>query len=292
MATNWKTLFAWRNAKLGFAGAAFLAAGATACLPLPNSSALADEAEDGWASSTSEPSGFLDAEEIVTYAKHIERELGKRSAYVAIVFRTGRTRDKLPEGIEYTHGAFWVYSNIRTGDGRTIKGYAVHNLYHYPVETTRSYLKQDYPVDFVAPTVVDDVGVIIPSPEMQRRLVKLIGTPDYEGLHNEDYSLISNPHNAMYQNCNEFMLDVLTSAAYQTTDVPQLKANLSAYFEPTALKTNLLERLLAPYTDPRLKTDDHEGSIKTTTYRSIANFMEQYGLAQEVLRIERPTGEE
>ena len=46
-----------------------------------------------------------------------------------MVFRTGRARDKLPKGIAYTHGAFWVYRDIQTADGATAHGYAVYNLY-------------------------------------------------------------------------------------------------------------------------------------------------------------------
>ena len=69
-------------------------------------------------------------------------------------------------------------------------------------------------------------------------------SPDYQQLHVPAYSLVSNPLDIKYQNCNEFMLDVLAAAAWETTDMQQIKVNLQAHFKPTKVKTNLLERAL------------------------------------------------
>jgi hypothetical protein len=59
--------------------------------------------------------------EAAAFAKQIEHDLAAKGARVAIVFRTGRPRDKLPEGIAYTHGAFWVYTDITGADGNIYK---------------------------------------------------------------------------------------------------------------------------------------------------------------------------
>lgn len=204
--------------------------------------------------------GHLGPVEAAAFGKQIERDLAGRNARVAIVFRTGRARESLPEGIRYTHGAFWVHRDIAAADGRaSLKGYAVHNLYHgdgasLPID--RSYLKQDWPTDFTRGSAVDDVAVIVPSPEMQRRLLALIDGPHYARLHNPSYSLIGNPLSASHQNCNSFMLDVISSAAWSTTDTRQLEANLKAHFRPTVVKAGLLLRTFGPMADKRLKTDD------------------------------------
>ena len=57
-------------------------------------------------------------EQAAAFSKQMERDLADRGARVAIVFRAGRMRDQLPEGIAYTHGAFWVYRDIKTADGQ------------------------------------------------------------------------------------------------------------------------------------------------------------------------------
>lgn len=224
-------------------------------------------------------------EDVADFAKQIERDLARREARIAIVFRSGRAREELPGGVRYTHGAFWVYSTIQGADGQTHQGYSVHNLYHGAEDRRRSYLHQDWPVDFVNGDVIGEVGVIIPSPEMQRRLIEMMQDGRYEALHRDDYSLVSNPLDPLYQNCNEFMLDVIAGATWQTHSLPQIKANLEAYFEPSPLKISIFQRMFAPTADERIRLEDHEGPIRTATFASMGEFMTQYGLASEVYEI-------
>jgi hypothetical protein len=235
-------------------------------------------------------SAHLTAPQAADFAKQIENNLAAKGARLAIVFRTGRTREKLPDGISYTHGAFWAYGNTSLTDGRVIKGYGVNNLYHgdgTTLPTNQSYLKQDFPLDFVRGTAVDDVAVIIPSPEMQRRILQIMASSQYEALHIRDYALVANPLTAKYQNCNEFMLDVIASAAWETTNYAQIKANLSAHYQPTPVKTNILQRTFGPMADDRLQLDDHKGQIRTATYESMAKFMKDQGLLQDAYVIKR-----
>jgi hypothetical protein len=233
---------------------------------------------------------YLSPEQTASFSKQVERDLAAKGARLAIVFRTGETRDQLPDGISYTHGAFWVFAPITLDDGRKVNGYAVYNLYHGDGKTLamdKSYLHQDFPLDFVAPTAVDDVAVIIPTPEMQRRVLAIMDSPTYRALHIEPYSLVSNPHDIKYQNCTEFMLDVVASAAWNTTDMPQIKANLKQHFTPTKVKTSLIERMLAPLAATRIKTDDQGGTIVTATYESMSAFMKDNGLLNETYILRR-----
>lgn len=235
----------------------------------------------------------LSAEEARSFSKEIEQALAARGARVALVFRSGRPRADLPEGIAYTHGAFWVYQTARLPDGREVQGYAVHNLYSGDGESlpkTRSKLVQDFPFDFVAGSHEDDVAVIVPAPEVQRRLYGVIASPAYAALHVDEYALVSNPADARYQNCNEFMLDVLAAAVWETADYAQIKANLAAAFKPARLKAGGLKRLFAPMVDSRLRTGDHEGPVETVTFESLAAFMDENGYAEEVFTLERGRG--
>lgn len=217
------------------------------------------------------------------FSKQIEDDLAGRGARVAIVFRTGRARDKLPKGIAYTHGAFWVYRDIKTAEGAIAHGYAVYNLYagddhQWPGDESR--LVQDFPLDFARGSSVDDVAIIVPSPEMQRRILGVIDSPTYSQLHNPRYSLIANPLSPKYQNCNDFMLDVIASAAWSTTDSAQIRADEKAHFTPTVVEASGVQRLFGPMLDKRLKTDDQSGPLKTATYESMADFMKRNGLLE------------
>ncbi len=266
--------------------AALAALGLAAC----GSTGGPSNAARGSGFSAAAAASYLTIDQSAAFAKQIERDLGAKGARLAIVFRAGESRDQLREGIAYSHGAFWVYAPITLDDGRTVNGYAVYNLYRgdgksLPID--KSYLHQDFPLDFIAPTGVDDVGVIIPSPEMQRRILAIMDSPVYRALHIEPYSVVSNPHNAKYQNCTEFMLDVLAAAVWGTTDMAQIKVNLRAHFKPTVVKTSGLERMFAPMADASIKTDDQDGEIVTTTYESMAAFMEANGLVQESYVLQR-----
>ena len=241
--------------------------------------------------STAGPAPHFSAAEAAAFAKQIERDLGARGARLAIIFRAGKPRKDLRDGIQYTHGAFWVYGDIRGGDGRTYKGYASYNLYQgdgKSLPRDESYLAQDFPVDFVSASQADDVGIIIPTPEMQRRIAAVIASPGYARLHVASYSLVSNPFDARHQNCTEFLLDVIAAAAWDTRDYAQIKADLKAWFKPTVIHANALERLFGPMIDSRLKMDDQPGDdIVTVDYGSIRDFMKQYGLLDTAYVLQR-----
>ena len=232
----------------------------------------------------------LAAPQAAGFAKQIETELATKGARVAIVFRAGRPRDQLPKGISYTHGAFWVYGDIKGGDGQVYQGYSVYNLYqgdgsNLPVD--ESYLHQDYPFDFVSGAQTDDVSVIIPSPEMQRRILAVITSPAYEKLHVKSYTIVSNPLNLAHQNCTEFVLDVVAAAAWQSDDPVQITADLNANFKPTVVHANLLQRLFAPMASPAYNLDDQAGELLTATNDSIAAFMRDNGLLKDAYVINR-----
>jgi hypothetical protein len=260
-----------------------LTAAAVACLTATPALAAPKPVPDSGFSGRAAQAHYT-APEAAAFAKQIERDLAAKGARVAIVFRAGKPRDKLPEGIAYTHGAFWVYTDITDVDGKVYKGYVSYNLYQgdgtsRPAD--QSYLAQDFLLDFIAGNQVDDVGVIIPSPEMQRRILAVMASPTYDKLHVTSYSLISNPLNATHQNCTEFLLDVIASATWQTGDYPQIKADLTANFQPTIVRANIFERTFGPMVSPLLKMDDQSGQIRTTTYESIAGFMSDNKLLKE-----------
>ena len=255
-------------------------------LPAAVAAILLAAAPQAWAQdsiSTPAAVAHFTAPEAAAFSKQIEADLAARGVRVAMVFRTGRARAKLPRGIAYTHGAFWVYRDIRTADGGVAHGYAVYNLYAgdgkaWPGDVSK--LVQDFPFDFTRGSAVDDVAVIAPSPEMQRRILAVIDSPSYAALHNPSYSLIANPLRPEHQNCNSFMLDVVAAAAWNTTDRAQLRADEAAHFTPTVVEASGAMRLFGPMVDHRLKTDDQSGPLKTATYESMAAFMRDNGLLE------------
>ncbi len=238
------------------------------------------------------PAKHFTAEQAASFSKQIEKDLAAKGARVALVFRAGRPREDLPDDTAFTHGAFFVYQPIDTADRGRIMGYAVYNLYHGDGEKlakSKSHLVQDFPFDFVAGSQEDDVAVIVPTPDVQARLLKTMASPVYADLHVPEYASVANPGDARYQNCTEFMLDVLAASVWETSDYGQLKANLAVSFKGTKIKASPVKRFLAPVADERLRLDDHDGAIRTATYESLAQFMAENDYATETYRIEKAT---
>lgn len=225
------------------------------------------------------------ADKLIELSKKVERETAARGAIVAIISRVGRPASELPDGIEFTHVGLAVYSNITLDDGRVIPGYAVYNLYQSDEIRNISYLLQDYPLDYYASVQELKAGIIIPTPELQKRLLKVIFSDTYKNLHNPRYSAVSNPYNTRYQNCTEFVLDVINAAIYETSDYRKIKANIEAYFESQRIAANPVKLLLGSIFKADITTSDHSGPVATATFWSIARYLERYGLADEVLTV-------
>ncbi|WP_294611608.1 DUF2145 domain-containing protein [Roseovarius sp.] len=223
--------------------------------------------------------------EVATFSNRVQQDLAARGAHVAIVARMGRDPRVLPRGVQYTHVSYWVFSQITRSDGRRGQGYHVYNLYQDAGNQTRSRLVQDTPADFFAGAHRLDAGIIIPDVRLQKKLLKVIASPTYAALHNANYSVLANPNSSQFQNCTEHTLDVMMASLYNTTSVPQIKANIEAHFKPQVIRIGGLKRLLAPAASQALTTADHGSRVATATFGSIARFMTANKLARDVYRI-------
>jgi len=208
-------------------------------------------------------------ETLEDYGQKIVAELTAKNVQAAIISRAGQPRDKLPTGVEFTHSAFWLYEP--RGDE---PHYAVYNLYHGEENRLISSLVKDEPADFLRLTREHDVGIIIPTQATQTALINYIGSPRYGEVHQINYSLISNPLDARFQNCNEFMLDSLAAIMWGTPNSATIKTTLEEFIEPTELKASFIRRKIGPVVDERLIMDDHEDRIFTTTRKTLAQFLD------------------
>ena len=236
-------------------------------------------------SSRGDDGGHFKTEDVVKFSKKVEKAMAEKRAEVAIVARVGRPREKLPEGMSYTHTAFAVYSTITTNDGRQIPGYAMYNLYQRTKEPDVSDLVQDYPADFFAGVEVLEAGVIIPSSKMQKRLLKVIMSPTYKKLHNPRYSIIANPFTLDFQNCTEHTLDVVFAAIYDTDKIKVIKSNEKAYFEAQPVKVNSVKLALGSLFASDVKISDHPGRPVTATFEAIGRFLKKYDPSTELLTV-------
>lgn len=226
-----------------------------------------------------------DPVDIVAFAKSVEKYAAAKGARAFIIARVGRAVEDLPKGIHYTHTAIAVYSAITLADGSVVNGYAIHNLYQNADNKTKSQLVTDYPVDFFWGAHTLNAGIIIPNPQIQQQLITLIANKDNEKLHNENYTVLANPFNSMYQNCTEHTLDMLNAAIYDTTNTAQLKANAKAYFTPQRVATSRFKLMLGAAFMKDITTADHAARVRTTTFTSIGKYLQKYALTEHMLAL-------
>jgi hypothetical protein len=240
-------------------------------------------AAPGFSSSGSQAAEVLHfkPEEIVSFAKKVERTLAAKGARVALLARVGRPPSEMPEGMHFTHVGLAVYSAITTQDGRTIPGYSIYNLYQNNDQPDVSELVQDFPVDFFAGVAKLEAGVLIPSATLQRRLLEVIASPTYAALHEPHYSVIANPYTLGRQNCTEFVLDVVNAAIYQTEDIRVIKANEKAYFVAQPVNVNPLKLILGALFSAEVSTSDQSGPPITATFERIGDYLTKYDSTSE-----------
>ncbi len=239
----------------------------------------------GFAGSQAGGTAQFPVEQIIKFSKQVEKTLASKGARVAILARVGRPPSELPEGMHFTHVSFAVYSQVTTSDSRTIPGYAIYNLYQSSEKPDTSSLVQDFPVDFFAGVAALEAGVIIPSAELQKRLLETITSPTYQKLHEPRYSAIANPYNLGRQNCTEHTLDVINAAIYQTDDINKIKAAEKKFYTAQKVNVSGLELALGSMFSSEITLSDQPGTPVTATFETIANYLKKYDAGSEMFII-------
>ena len=237
------------------------------------------------ASSSSGETTHFKAQEVISFAKKVERTLADKGTQVAILARMGRPLSEMPPGMHFTHVAFIVYSQIQTADGRTLPGYAIHNLYQYDDQLNKSRLVQDFPVDFFSGVAQMEAGILIPSAQLQQQLLHVIASPAYASLHDPRYSVIANPYNEGRQNCTEFTLDVINAAIYQSTDIKQLKQVAQRNFVAQPVEVSPFKLMLGALFSAEVATSDHPQKPVTATFERLSDYLLKYDRGAEVLTV-------
>lgn len=212
-------------------------------------------------------------EDVDKFAKEVEQFAAKEGARAFIIGRVGRPEKDLPKGIKFTHTAVAVYSSITLDSGEIVKGYAIHNLYQKEDQLDKSELVIDYPVDFFWGVNSLKAGIIIPTPDLQQRILNVIANGKDKQIHNPNYSVIANPFNNVFQNCTEHTLNIVNSGIYQTTDIEQLKNNTKQHFKPQRVKASPFKLLLGNWFVDDVSTKDHSGKVYTTTFSTIGKYL-------------------
>jgi hypothetical protein len=226
------------------------------------------------------------------FAGALSDELLRRDVHAALVFRAGMRRRDLPPEVAYTHGGIFIRGDHSPEQPGAADAYDVYGMFAgngVAVPRWRSMLTVESPFDFMTRAIEDDVGVVVPTPDIQDKLIAVVGSPTYEALRIDRYSVVANPFARKYQNCDVFVLYLVAAAAWGLSDPAEIAERLRPVFKPTVLRAARLIRALAPFVDRRVSMDDQRGQVITATYESIARFMLAEGLASDRFVQDAPT---
>ncbi|MCP4340424.1 MAG: DUF2145 domain-containing protein [Desulfobulbaceae bacterium] len=152
-------------------------------------------------------------------------------------------------------------------------------MYQRDEQPNISDLVVDFPADFFMGAHELKTGIVIPVPELQEKLYRVINSASYNKLHNPKYSALANPFNSKYQNCTELILDVINAAVYQTNEIDALKAYSKKYFKPQKVRVGPIKLFFGSIFKADIAVSDHDGQLNTAAFTTIANYMEKYDLA-------------
>lgn len=177
--------------------------------------------------------------------------LDRQNPQVAIISRVGSNMDEY--NLHYTHGAFVV----RNYPGREGYWTVIHLLNH--AGTKMSSLYAQGLLNFFMDDLYNlDFRVTIPTPDLQQKIIDVLNSPLKLQLHNSNYSLIAYPFSTQYQNSNQWLIEVITTATTGvTTRVSAQRVLQKEKYKPSILNVRLPTKIGAQLFKANVQFDDH-----------------------------------
>ena len=203
-----------------------------------------------------------------------QQKLETSGAEVALIARAGQNLSRY--AIRYSHLGF-VWRDHPKGAWRVTHelnecGAAISDIYD----------------DGLGNFFLDDLWkmeavILIPRESTQRRLVAIFTARRHLALHQARYSMVAYPYSTMYQNSNQWALEVIAAAeardaVISTREQAQRWLKFAGY-QPTELKLDAVTRLGARVMKANVAFDDHPSElrwsdrIRTVTVDSVFDFV-------------------
>jgi hypothetical protein len=186
-------------------------------------------------------------------ARRVTNTLEESGGQVALVARVGQDLSKY--NLRFSHLGFMVRNHP---DG---KWSVVHDLNLCGTDVSQLYI-QGVGNFFSDDLFAYDAGVMLLPAELQKKLEKvLVSAAQVKRLHEPKYSVVAYPFSTLYQNSNQWALEVLASVMAPEGDVATRaeaqKWLKEAGFEPTLLKIPAMTRLGGRMFKANIAFNDH-----------------------------------
>lgn len=208
-------------------------------------------------------------------AQRVKQQLDDSKAELAIIARAGQDLSKYH--LRYSH----LGIVRKDEDGRWI---VMHELNQ--CGTANSDLYNEGLANFF----MDDPFrfeslLLIPSSEIQEKLIKMLRSTMPKQLHEVRYNMVAYPFSTRYQNSNQWALEILASALAKDIDIRQREQAQAwlqfAGYQASTIEVSMLSRLGGRMFRANIAFDDHPmgrrmaGQIDTVTVESIDQFLQR-----------------
>lgn len=213
--------------------------------------------------------------------------LQKSGASVALLARVGQ--DVSRHGLRYTH------MGIVSRDPVSGHWQVTHLLNECGTAQSSLY-REGLGNFFMDDLFAFEALMVIPGEDMQRMLQEVLRAGLHVSLHNAAYSTIAYPFSTRYQNCNQWVLELIAAAAAtpgMVLDRASAQQWLSrSVYRPTQVRISAGQRLGARLFAANVRFDDHPpgaiGRYEVVSVESVVSFLRdaRFTMRQEVLVLE------
>lgn len=201
-------------------------------------------------------------------------------AELAIIGRVGS--DLSGRGLKYSHAAF-VWRDHPKGR------WSVVHLLNLCGDDTGGLFEQGLLNFFLDDPFRLDVKLLVPTPDLQKGIVREIRSARALRLFQPEYSILANPWAARYQNSNQWLIEVTALAqAGAVHAVPPARAAAQDWlrahdFRGTTIYVSPLEQLFGGLFQANLRFDDHpqharmRGAYEVVTVRAVEDYLARTG---------------
>ena len=201
-------------------------------------------------------------------------------AELAIIGRVGS--DLSNRGLKYSHAAF-VWRDHPKGR------WSVVHLLNLCGDDTGGLFEQGLLNFFLDDPFRLDIKLLVPTPELQKGIVREIGSARALRLFQPQYSILASPWASRYQNSNQWLMEVTALAqAGAVHAVPPTRMAAQDWlrqknFQGTTIFVSPLEQMFGGLFQANLRFDDHpqrarmRGAYEVVTVRAVEDYLARTG---------------
>jgi hypothetical protein len=214
-------------------------------------------------------------------AMQVQAYLNETKPTVALLARVGS--DVSEYNMHYTHLGFVLKDPSNTNPNNPKWG-VIQLLNASGTNTSRIY--EEGLINFLLDNLFKlDVKIIIPTPDIQKKLATVLTSNKVISFHNKNYSMIAYPFSTKYQQSNQWVLELLASALFGATDRTTAQEYLkTTAYTPTLIPISGFSKLGAYLFKKNVRFDDHPDheavarKYSVVTVDSVINYLKKQNL--------------